>query len=77
MGGQARWVQRWSLGVGLAGLFLVLCVLAVFTVLSQQRVARSARRANTANVLSALYKGRRDTRSESRAVAGAGVSAIP
>ena len=47
------------LGVGLAGLFLVLCVLAVFTVLTQQRVARSARRANAANVLSALYQDAR------------------
>ena len=59
MGGQARWLQRSVLGVGLAGLFLVLCVLAVFTVLTQQRVARSARRANAANVLSALYQDAR------------------
>ena len=59
MGGQARSVQRWLVGVGLAGLFLVLCVLAVFTVLTQQRVARSARRANAANVLSALYQDAR------------------
>ncbi len=59
MGGQARWVQRWLLRLGLVGLFLVLCVLAAFTVLTQQRVARSARRANAANVLSALYQDAR------------------
>ncbi|MGZ4187926.1 MAG: bifunctional diguanylate cyclase/phosphohydrolase [Solirubrobacteraceae bacterium] len=59
MGTQARWMQRWMMRAGLAGLFVVLCVLAGFSLLIQRRVGDSARRANAANVMSALYQDAR------------------
>jgi diguanylate cyclase (GGDEF)-like protein/putative nucleotidyltransferase with HDIG domain len=55
MADQVRWVQRWIVRAGLAGLFVVMCLLAVFSLLTQDRVAKSAVRANEASKLSMLY----------------------
>ena len=46
MGSQVRWVQRWIIRAGLAGLFVVMCLLAALSLLTQDRVASSAQRAN-------------------------------
>jgi diguanylate cyclase (GGDEF)-like protein len=55
VGSQVRWVQRWIVRAGLAGLFVVMCLLAAFSLLTQDRVAGSAARANAARKLSTLY----------------------
>jgi diguanylate cyclase (GGDEF)-like protein/putative nucleotidyltransferase with HDIG domain len=52
---QVRWVQRWIVRAGLAGLVVVMCLLAGFSLLTQNRVARSAGRASRASKLSMLY----------------------
>jgi diguanylate cyclase (GGDEF)-like protein len=55
VGSQVRWVQRWIIRAGLAGLFVVMCLLAGLSLLTQDRVASSAQRANAASKLSMLY----------------------
>ena len=59
MGSQVRRTQHWIVCVGLAGLFVVMCVLAGFSLLTQDRVSKSAIRANAASKLSALYQDAR------------------
>ena len=59
MGSQVRRTQHWIVCVGLAGLFVVMCVLAGFSLLTQDRVSKSALRANAASKLSALYQDAR------------------
>jgi diguanylate cyclase (GGDEF)-like protein len=55
VGSQVRWVQRWIIRAGLAGLFAVMCLLAGLSLLTQDRIASSALRANASSKLSMLY----------------------
>lgn len=56
---QVRVTHRWTVRVGLIGVFAVMCALAGFSVLTQDRVAASAARADAADRVNALYMNAR------------------